>query len=197
MSLGSQRRSAPRLWASGSCNASLLICGAGHFGTANEIGEGLCPGREGPWPASAFQRGTERTIGNGRPLLLRQGARGLHMSARSKIGQSFGFTNADRLLTKGANISAPQAERLRLHPDWPTWPMGATVRASWEWLFIQVEKGTLPDVPCSWCDTITPGRSAIYWLDTKARTRHLIVDNGSRILTSPSSRPRARRQRVH
>ena len=118
------------------------------------------------------------------------------MSARSKTDRDLSFTDADRLLTKGANISAPQAERLGLHSDWPTWPLGAAVTASWQWLWFQVEAGALPDVPCRWCETLIPERIIIFWLDTRTRTRHLVVDKGARILTTQSPRPELR-QRMH
>jgi hypothetical protein len=118
------------------------------------------------------------------------------MSARSKSDRHPSQVNADRQLTNGASISALQAERLGIYPDWPAWPLGASVTASWSWLLLQVEAGLLPDLPCRWCETVDPERSIIYWLDTRTRTRHLVIDHGARILTRPSPKRQPRR-RLH
>jgi hypothetical protein len=82
------------------------------------------------------------------------------------------------------------------HADWPTWRMGRPLQGSWEWLFERVTDGSLPDIPCRWCDVVGPDRSVIYWLDTRRRTRHLIVGYGCRILTGPADFHEPRR-RMH
>jgi hypothetical protein len=107
-------------------------------------------------------------------------------SGRAKFARVIVGRAAARCLTDVACalISAPEAERQGLYPDWPTWPLGTAVAGSWEWLFDQVEAGALPDVPCRWSDRVDPGRAAIYWLDADARTRHLVLGYGQRILTS-------------
>lgn len=86
----------------------------------------------------------------------------------------------------GSRISAPEAERLGLYPDWPTWPLGVNVRGDWQWLFAQVQAGFLPDLPCHWSEHLGDDRTAIYWLDPHARTRHFVVGYGRFILTSPA-----------
>ena len=93
-----------------------------------------------------------------------------------------------------ARISAPAAEQLGLYPDWPTWPLGVALTGTWEWLLEQVEAGAMPDLPCRWSKSVTPGRSAVYWLDTEARTRHVVVGYGDLLLTSATGAndPRSR-----
>ncbi|MEQ1615462.1 MAG: hypothetical protein ABL904_22140 [Hyphomicrobiaceae bacterium] len=93
-------------------------------------------------------------------------------------------------------ISAPEAERLGLYPDWPTWPLGAALEADWEWLLQQVAAGCFPDLPCCWSEQISPGRAAIFWLDASARTRHLVVGYGHRVLTAQAT-SREPRQHLH
>lgn len=112
---------------------------------------------------------------------------------RSKTGsdptQNFGF--GDRVAHSdsriGKRISAPEAERLGLYPDWPTWPLGGDVEGTWEWLFQQVEAGVFPDLPCRWSEQVGPGRAVIFWLDTAARTRHFVIGYGRRILTAEAT----------
>jgi hypothetical protein len=93
-----------------------------------------------------------------------------------------------------AHISAPEAERLGLYPDWPTWPLGTELEGTWEWLLQQVHAGVFPDLPCGWSELGSPGREAIFWLDTAARTRHLVIGYGQRILTAEADEhePRGR-----
>jgi hypothetical protein len=93
-----------------------------------------------------------------------------------------------------ARISALEAERLGLYPDWPTWPLGVDVEGTWEWLFQQVEAGVFPDLPCGWSEQVSPGRAVIFWLDTAARTRHFVIGYGRRVLTAeaPEHEPRGR-----
>ena len=88
--------------------------------------------------------------------------------------------------TQQTSICALEADRRGIHADWPMWPLGRPIAGSWEWLFERVGEGVLPDVPCQWCDFVGKGRSVIYWLDTRARTRHIIVGYGARILTVPA-----------
>ena len=93
-----------------------------------------------------------------------------------------------------ARISAPEAERLGLYPDWPKWPLGADLEGTWEWLFQQVEAGVFPDLPCGWSEQVSSGREAIFWLDTAARTRHFVIGYGRRVLTAEAAEhvPRGR-----
>ncbi len=81
-------------------------------------------------------------------------------------------------------MCALEADRRGIYPDWPIWPLGNPIEGSWAWLLDRVTEGVLPDVPCRWCEQVYEGRSAIYWLDPEARTRHIIVGYGSRILTA-------------
>ena len=82
------------------------------------------------------------------------------------------------------SICALEADRRGIYQDWPIWPLGDPIVGSWEWLFDRVTEGVLPDVPCRWSEYVCEGRSAIYWLDPEARTRHMVVGYGSRILTA-------------
>lgn len=86
----------------------------------------------------------------------------------------------------GTSICALEADRRGIHADWPMWPLGNPIVGTWEWLFDRVDEGVLPDVPCRWCEFVDKGRSVIYWLDTGAKTRHIIVGYGARILTVPA-----------
>lgn len=92
-------------------------------------------------------------------------------------------------------ISAPEAERLGLYPDWPTWPLGANLTGTWEWLLRQVEAGTFPDLPCRWSDQAEAERAVVYWLDVRARTRHVVTGYGDFVLTQPAVREA--RNRLH
>lgn len=102
----------------------------------------------------------------------------------------------DQHPTSATHISAPEAERLGLYPDWPTWPLGRDLVGTWEWLLQQVEAGYLPDVPCRWSENVSAERAAIYWLDTAARTRHLVVGYGHLVLTCPAPNVQTR-SRMH
>lgn len=84
-----------------------------------------------------------------------------------------------------------------LYPDWPTWPIGDALAGDWQWLLQQVEAGALPDLPCSWSREITPGRCAIYWLDTAHRTRHIVIGYGTCVLTRPIAMKRPRGRTLH
>jgi hypothetical protein len=86
-----------------------------------------------------------------------------------------------------AQISALEAERQGLYPDWPNWPLGADLEGTWEWLFEQVEAGAFPDLPCNWTEQVSPGRAVIFWLDTEARTRHFVIGYGRRVLTAEAA----------
>lgn len=97
-------------------------------------------------------------------------------------------------------ISATEADRQGIHADWPTWPVGKALAGDWQWLVHQVMQGRHPDVPCCWTDDydLGPERVVLYWLDIVARTRHVVVGYGNRILTTPlNSIPARRRAYVH
>jgi hypothetical protein len=87
---------------------------------------------------------------------------------------------------KETSICALEADRRGIHSDWPMWPLGSPIEGTWEWLFDRVGEGVLPDVPCQWCEFVGKERSVIYWLNTRKRTRHIIVGYGARILTVPA-----------
>ena len=131
-------------------------------------------------------------------MLSRGGGKGLEFGRHGQSrGQARGPTRRPvRSAKRNERISAPEAERLGLYPDWSTWPLGANVLGSWEWLFAQVQAGSLPDLPCHWSEQIAEDRTAIYWLDPQARTRHFVVGYGRLILTSPAATIEAV-QRLH
>lgn len=106
--------------------------------------------------------------------------------AVSKMQSRGGRSGKSRTRGIANRISAPEAERLGLYPDWSTWPLGANIRGDWDWLFAQVQAGWLPDLPCHWSEHVGDDRTAIYWLDPDARTRHYVVGYGRFILTSPA-----------
>jgi hypothetical protein len=83
-------------------------------------------------------------------------------------------------------MSALEADRRGMHGDWPLWALGPEMHADWNWLLARVEDGTMPDLPCRWADAADADRSVIYWLEPNARTRHLVVGYGARILTGPA-----------